>query len=70
MKHLSSVKVMKSEDGFSWREIYRGIVVRSTNEFVRVFQARTRDDWKTGDVNIESSEYFPINGKRIKVELC
>ena len=48
-------------------EIHSGIVVASWGAFVRIFNPAPLD--KGGDVNPETSEAFPLAGKRMWCEL-
>jgi hypothetical protein len=49
------------------REIHRGVVVGFTTSFARVYNPLPRD--KGGDVSPQTSEAFPLHGKRCWCEI-
>lgn len=61
------VRVNKQGENGAWAEIHRGIVIGLTTAFVKVYRPKMRED-DGGDVNPETSEWFAINGPKLKVE--
>jgi hypothetical protein len=58
MKIKTKVRVLKANDG-SWSKLHEGIVVASTNSFVKVWDTKS-------DNGPDTAEWFPIEGKLIK----
>jgi hypothetical protein len=66
----TKVRVMRKEEQNGKdvvREAHRGVIVGQTNRFVRVFNPGPRD--KGGDVSAQTSELFPLQGRRCWVEI-
>jgi hypothetical protein len=60
IEHGKRVKVLKrSENESRLKEIHNGVVVGLTSHFAKVFNKET-------DVNIDSAEWFAIDGKDLK----
>lgn len=68
LEYGQKVSVEKQGENGAWAEIHRGIVIGLTTHFAKVYRPKKRDEDEAGDVNPETSEWYAINSKKIKVE--
>ena len=69
IKHGDFVTVSKLNEGdTAFKYLHKGRVVGLTTYFAQVYRAKKRKDEDGADTAPENSEWFAINGPRIRVQ--